>query len=59
MLPQAALFQTDQGGLTLTFPKPAWLKDVAPEASGITQPGLGDGLGETRTAIFAAACAAG
>lgn len=36
------------------FPEPAWPKEVAPEASGITQPGLGDGLGETRTAILAA-----
>ena len=41
------LFQTNQGGLTLTFPEPAWLKDVAPEASGISQPqGLGTGLGK-------------
>jgi ATP-dependent DNA helicase RecG len=41
------LFQTAQGGLTLTFSEPAWLKEVAPEASGITQPqGLGKGLGK-------------
>ena len=32
------LFQTAQGGLTLTFSEQAWLKEVAPEASGITQP---------------------
>jgi ATP-dependent DNA helicase RecG len=51
-------FVVDQGGLMLTFPEPAWLKEVAPEASGITQPGLGDGLGEklgeSRAAILAA-----
>jgi len=26
-------FQTELGGLMLTFPEPAWLKDVAPEVS--------------------------
>jgi ATP-dependent DNA helicase RecG len=51
-------FVVDQGGLMLTFPEPAWLKEVAPEASGITQPGLGKGLGKdldpTRQAIVQA-----
>ena len=34
-------FVLDQGGLMLIFPEPAWLKDVAPEASGqgLSEPG--------------------
>ncbi|MBF0244704.1 MAG: winged helix-turn-helix transcriptional regulator [Planctomycetes bacterium] len=33
----APIFQTDLGGLMLTFPEPKWLREVAPEASSVSK----------------------